>query len=106
MSADLYVALLAIFRLGMVALILDPSAGRDHTERCCALYPPQALIASTRAHLLRLLLSGSPAHSVQGLGGLPRSGSGVLAAHRPHAGLPDDPSLRSGDARAPYLHER
>jgi acyl-coenzyme A synthetase/AMP-(fatty) acid ligase len=54
MSADLYIALLAIFRLGMVALILDPSAGRDHTERCCALYPPQALIASTRAHLLRL----------------------------------------------------
>ena len=54
MSAELYVALLAIFRLGMVALILDPSAGRDHIERCCALYPPQALIASTRAHLLRL----------------------------------------------------
>ena len=55
MSADLYVALLAIFRLGMVALILDPSAGWNHTERCCALYPPQALIAGTRAHLLRLL---------------------------------------------------
>ena len=55
MSAELYVALLAIFRLGMVALILDPSAGRDHIERCCALYPPQALIASARAHLLRLL---------------------------------------------------
>jgi acyl-CoA synthetase (AMP-forming)/AMP-acid ligase II len=54
MSAELYVALLAIFRLGMVALILDPSAGRDHIERCCALYPPQALVASARAHLLRL----------------------------------------------------
>jgi acyl-coenzyme A synthetase/AMP-(fatty) acid ligase len=55
MSAELYVVLLAIFRLGMVALILDPSAGRGHIERCCALYPPQALIASSRAHLLRLL---------------------------------------------------
>jgi acyl-CoA synthetase (AMP-forming)/AMP-acid ligase II len=55
MSAELYVALLAIFRLGMVALILDPSAGRDHIERCYALFPPQALIASARAHLLRLL---------------------------------------------------
>jgi olefin beta-lactone synthetase len=55
MSAELYVALLAVFRLGMVALILDPSAGRDHIERCCALYPPQALIAGARAHLLRLL---------------------------------------------------
>ena len=28
MSADLYVALLALFRLGAVALFLDPSAGR------------------------------------------------------------------------------
>jgi len=55
MSTELYVALLAVFRLGMVALILDPSAGRDHIERCCALHPPQALIASVRAHLLRLL---------------------------------------------------
>jgi olefin beta-lactone synthetase len=53
-SAELYVALLAIFRLGLVALILDPSAGRGHIERCCALYPPQALIASDRAHVLRL----------------------------------------------------
>lgn len=55
MSADLYVALLAVLRLGMVALILDPSGGREHIERCCALYPPQALIAGARAHLLRLL---------------------------------------------------
>lgn len=54
MSAELYVALLAIFRLRLVAMFLDPSAGRDHIERCCALYPPRALIASTRAHLLRL----------------------------------------------------
>ncbi len=55
MSADLYVALLAVFRLGMVALILDPSAGREHVEQCCALYPPRALIAGARAHLLRLV---------------------------------------------------
>ncbi len=55
MSTDLYVALLAVFRLGMTALILDPSAGREHVERCCALYPPHALIAGARAHLLRLV---------------------------------------------------
>jgi acyl-coenzyme A synthetase/AMP-(fatty) acid ligase len=54
MSAELYVALLAIFRLGLVALILDPSAGQGHIERCCALYPPQALIARDWTHLLRL----------------------------------------------------
>jgi len=55
MSADLYVALLAVFRLGLVALILDPSAGREHIERCCAMYPPQAVIAGARGHLLRLV---------------------------------------------------
>src|SRR5438128_9621978 len=34
MSAELYVALLAIFRLRLVATFLDPSAGTDHVERC------------------------------------------------------------------------
>ncbi len=56
MSAELYVALLALFRLGLVAMFLDPSAGRNHVERCCTLYPPRALIAGTRAHLLRLFI--------------------------------------------------
>jgi acyl-CoA synthetase (AMP-forming)/AMP-acid ligase II len=54
MSAELYVALLAILRLGSVAMFLDPSAGREHIERCCGLRPPRALIASAKAHLLRL----------------------------------------------------
>lgn len=55
MSAELYIALLALFRLGMTAMFLDPSAGREHIERCCAIRPPKALIASPRAHLLRLV---------------------------------------------------
>ena len=55
MSAELYVVLLGVFRLGAVAMFLDPSAGREHIERCCALQPPRALIASPRAHLLRLI---------------------------------------------------
>lgn len=55
MSAELYVALMAVFRLGMVAMFLDPSAGRKHIERCCALYTPKALIASSKAHLLRFV---------------------------------------------------
>jgi olefin beta-lactone synthetase len=53
MSVDLYVALLALWRLGMVAMFVDPSAGRSHLEQCCRLCPPQALIASSKAHLLR-----------------------------------------------------
>jgi acyl-CoA synthetase (AMP-forming)/AMP-acid ligase II len=56
MSAELYVALLALFRLRLVAMFLDPSAGRDHIDRCCLMNPPRALIAGTRAHLLRLFV--------------------------------------------------
>ncbi|MCB0226412.1 MAG: AMP-binding protein, partial [Anaerolineae bacterium] len=55
MSAELYIALGAIFRLGLVAMFLDPGQGRDHIEACCALHPPQAFIAGSKAHLLRLV---------------------------------------------------
>jgi acyl-CoA synthetase (AMP-forming)/AMP-acid ligase II len=54
MSAELYVALLAIFRLKLIAMFLDPSAGADHVQRCCALHEPAALLAGCKAHLLRL----------------------------------------------------
>ncbi len=54
MSAQLYIALLALFRLGAVAMFLDPSAGRAHLERCCARLAPKAFFAVPKAHLLRL----------------------------------------------------
>ena len=54
MSMELYAALQAVFRLGLTAMFLDPSAGLDHLERCCALHAPRALLAADRAHLLRL----------------------------------------------------
>lgn len=57
MSAELYVALLAMFRLGAVALFLDPSAGRGHIELCCARWAPDALLAIPRAHVLRITSS-------------------------------------------------
>ena len=55
MSIDLYVALLGIFRLGMVATVLDPSAGRRHIEQCCEIARPDAFLGPARAHLLRIL---------------------------------------------------
>lgn len=55
MSAELYAALTAVFRLGAVAMFLDPSAGREHIERCCTLQQPRAVIASSRVHLLRIV---------------------------------------------------
>ena len=53
MSAELYAVLLGVFRINAVAMFLDPSAGREHIERCCELQTPAALIASPKAHLLR-----------------------------------------------------
>lgn len=55
MSAELYTILLAVFRLGLTAMFLDPSAGREHIEQCCALQSPRTLIASPKAHTLCLL---------------------------------------------------
>lgn len=69
MSLELYVALIALFRLGLVAMFIDPSAGLPHIERCCSLFPPAAFIGSPRAHLLRLLspaLRRVPCHLVIG----------------------------------------
>ena len=48
MSLELYVALLAVFRLGLVAMFLDPSAGREHIERCCALHAPRGFTRRQR----------------------------------------------------------
>lgn len=58
MSIELYVALLAIFRLGLTATVLDPSAGRRHIEQCCSIARPRAFIGPARAHLLRLFCRG------------------------------------------------
>jgi acyl-CoA synthetase (AMP-forming)/AMP-acid ligase II len=55
MSYPLYVVLLAIFRLGGVAMFLDPSAGLAHIRQCCEIGRPRALVAGARAHLLRLV---------------------------------------------------
>ena len=55
MSAELYVVLAAIFRAGLTAVFIDPSANRKLIEQCCSLLPPRGLVASSRAHLLRVL---------------------------------------------------
>src|SRR5271163_108084 len=52
-AAELYIVLIALFRLGCVAIFLDPSAGRSHIERCCTIFPPKAFFGSPRAQLLR-----------------------------------------------------
>ncbi|HEY1348111.1 MAG TPA: AMP-binding protein [Ktedonobacteraceae bacterium] len=54
MSLELYVALIALFRLGLVAMFIDPSAGPGHIAQCCALFSPAAFLGGPRAHILRL----------------------------------------------------
>ena len=89
MSIDLYIALVAIFRLGLVAMFLDPSAGREHLERCCSLHAPMGLIASSRVHFLRLLspaLRRIPVKFSIGLpvpGAVPWNRANRLAPHEP-----------------------
>ena len=55
MSARLYVTLVGMFRLGVTAVFVDPSAGRLHIERCCARASPRAFVATPRAHALRIV---------------------------------------------------
>ena len=49
-SAELYAALIAVFRRGAVAMFVEPSAGQKVLSDACAMWPPRALIASPKAH--------------------------------------------------------
>lgn len=55
MGVPLYVTLLAIFRLGLVAMFVDPSSGRAHLDRCCDIIRPKAFLGTWRSHLFRLV---------------------------------------------------
>ena len=55
MSTTLYVIVTALFRIGAVAMVPDPSADRHHIADCCERAAPTALVGPPRAHLLRLL---------------------------------------------------
>jgi olefin beta-lactone synthetase len=53
-AIELYLVLVGLFRIGCVAVFLDPSAGRVHIERCCSIFPLKAFFGSRRAQMLRL----------------------------------------------------
>lgn len=54
MSIELYAFLIALFRIGAVAVFLDPSAGQQHIAQCCGLFPLKGFFGSRKAHLLRM----------------------------------------------------
>jgi olefin beta-lactone synthetase len=54
-TAELYAVVIAIFRLGAIAMVVDPSAGRATLAAACDELPPTALFASGRGMLLALV---------------------------------------------------
>lgn len=100
MSIDLYVAIVAVLRLGAVVVLLDPSAGVAHVDRCCQLAKPAALIGSSKSQALRLLSAGLraiPRKVTLGFRWLPGQSwsalDGVPAFHDLEQVSPDDPAL-------------
>ena len=97
-SADLYAAMIAVWRIGAVATFVEPSAGRGVLNAACALCSPRAFIASPKAHLLRATSAG--------LRAIPRKyvvGSTLFAARRLDDAtiIPDDAiAAVEGDALA------
>lgn len=55
MSLELYAALIAVFRLGLVAVVPDPSASRAHVAAALGQWPLAGFAGGRKAHLLRLL---------------------------------------------------
>lgn len=55
MSIDLYVALLAVLKIGAVAVFVDPWIGRRQIAAFAAFAEPQAWLGISKSHLLRLL---------------------------------------------------
>jgi len=54
-SIDLYVALLSVFRVGAVAVIVDPSAGLPVYDSAVERLKPKGFFGSAKGHMLRLL---------------------------------------------------
>jgi acyl-CoA synthetase (AMP-forming)/AMP-acid ligase II len=100
MSVELYVAVAAIFRLGLTAMFVDPSAGVRYIEECCGLCPPQALLATSKAHLLRLLAPSLRRIPLKFVSGVPVPGAVSLnRADR----LPYDATIHVAHTQTPAL---
>ncbi len=97
MSPDLYVALLALWHVGAVAVFVDAWADRSRLDRAVQLAHPTLLIGTPKAHLLRLVspaIRRIPTHWVAG-----RRWLRLSRYERPDAGRPpaeraaSDPAL-------------
>lgn len=55
MSFELYTLLLALFKLGAVAVFIDPQSSKKHIENCIKKYPLKAFVGVKKAHALRII---------------------------------------------------
>jgi acyl-CoA synthetase (AMP-forming)/AMP-acid ligase II len=55
LSLELYVTLLALFKLGATATIIDPSMPAAALKQCCLIARPKAIVAGTRGMLFSYL---------------------------------------------------
>ena len=55
MSLELYALLLALFKLGAVAVFLDPQSSKKHISFCINKYPLKAFVGIKKAHLFRFI---------------------------------------------------
>jgi olefin beta-lactone synthetase len=58
MSLELYATLLALFRIGAIAVFIDPQNSKAQIEKCIRRYPLKAFVGIPKAHLLKLLVKG------------------------------------------------
>ena len=55
---EFYLILMAIFKMGLQAVFIDPYAGLDHINRCCEMISPEGIIGSGKTLLKGLFLKG------------------------------------------------
>lgn len=109
MSIELYTVLIAVFQMGLIATFLDPSAGRKHIARCCEMVAPKLMIASSKAHLLKLYsssLAKIPASIVIGANPFIEFCSGLTGAIRYssiHKQTPSSEKLQCGSTHPALL---
>jgi acyl-CoA synthetase (AMP-forming)/AMP-acid ligase II len=91
MSTDLYITMIALFRLRVTAVFVDPSAGLAQLDRSVQRVRPESFVAVPRAHWLRLTSPAIRAIPIKAAigGGVPfasavgRSASGDRSAVEP-----------------------
>lgn len=98
MSVALYEALIGLWRIGAVALFVDPSGGRALLDRACKLARPRAFIGIGKAHLYRLVsreIRSIPLKIAIGATPFPASSWKRALAANPFSGYADVPADQS-----------